>query len=333
MEYLKSLYHYLLITSPPLLLGILVAGFFHQLVNAQTLKKKLGDSKFYSVFIAALWGIPMPICSCAVIPMSVSLRKSGAGNGATSSFLISTPESGVDSILMTYAMMDFPMTIIRPFFSLMTAILAGMAQIFNNFNLKEDRDESCQKIDNKKKESKIKSAINYGFGDLIDDISFWLVVGLLMGSFIDYFFSPNIFANFNGLSGKLLILLIGIPFYICASASTPIAASLVLKGMSPGTALIFLLVGPATNISNILVMQKYIGKLGVFINIAVISVVSFGGSYLVDFIYSYLSLTIDFKVANHVNDKGYYIIQVVSSIILVILLIKGVYKSKIKKWL
>ena len=286
-----------------------------------------------SILKAAVLGIPLPLCSCAVIPTAVALRKGGAGNGATSSFLISTPESGVDSIAMTYAMMDIPMTIFRPLAAFLSATLAGLMQLlFNPHRLPEEQEKkatSCCKNEspsNLTKKGWVK-LMKFAFVDLVDDMAIWLGIGVLIGASIDWIAPSDWFASASGLVGRLTIILIGIPTYICASATTPIAASLILKGISPGSALLFLLVGPATNISNILVMQKYIGKRGVFINIMSIALVALAVSYGVDFIYRHFQLSLDFNISSSHGKEGFAWWQHGAAIALSLLIVKGTFKG------
>ena len=195
------------------------------------------------------WAFPLPLCSCAVIPSAVTLRKSGVKTGPTSSFLISTPETGVDSIMVTYAMMDFPMTIMRPLAAFISASTAGLFQFFfNDFEYKETETVKLAAATNQKlvrnQSSKVlalnlKKAVRFGFVDLLDDISNWLFVGILLGACIDFFIPVDLFLELDEFWAKLAILFVGIPMYVCASATTPIAAALMAKGLLLGRHLYF----------------------------------------------------------------------------------------------
>lgn len=332
MGFLNSFWNYLVISSPFLLLGIVVAGLLHSFVRLSLIQKLMGGKKFSSIFTASLIGVPLPLCSCAVIPTAVSLKKSGASNGATSSFLISTPETGIDSLALTYGLIDIPMTIIRPVAAFLTAIVAGILQfIFNeddkvkveNFKEREIHQESFLK--------RLKAGISYAFNDLMEDMALWLAVGILVGAIINYFVPAETFSIFNGWQGKLFILAVGIPTYICASATTPVAASMILKGMSPGSALLLLLVGPATNISNILVLQKFIGKKGVLINVLSIAIISLALSFLVDFMYDYFAWPLDFKMTEGHAHGEVALWEQLSAVFMAILIIRGIYKEEILK--
>lgn len=342
MEFIKILANYILTMSPYLMLGFLVAGIIHVFISSERIKKSFGARGFLGVFKASLLGVPLPLCSCAVIPSAVTLKKNGATNAATSSFLISTPESGVDSILVTYAMMDLPMAIIRPITAFASAFIAGTLQLF--FNDKEYEGTTAQvktsccgpksdcssskKIERDSFAAKIAKTVKFSFIELVDDLAGWLFVGIVLGACIEYFLPVNLFEGLNPTMGRLVILAIGIPLYICASASTPIAASLMLKGMSPGMALLFLLVGPATNISNILVLSKYIGKKGIIINIASIALVALAASYITDALYSTFNWSIAFNMQdNHLEHSSWY--EIALSVGFVILLLRSLLKNNL----
>lgn len=338
MAFLEVLWSYMLVSSPYLLIGLLLSGFIHIYIPMAKVKKWLGGNSISSVFRAAIIGIPLPLCSCSVIPTAVTLRKSGANNAATSSFLISTPESGVDSISLTYALMDLPMTVLRPVAAFFSAFVAGILQLIFNKDFEINESEQTEEKEHTHcstkivQESKLKRAMYYGFGKLVDDISVWLVIGILAGALINFFIPQDFFMNFTSNQNRLLILLIGIPLYICATASTPIAISLMLKGISPGVALLLLLVGPATNIANIAVLQKYIGKKGVIINIVSIAIVGIVFSYIADYLYlTYFSLDFLKEFSSH-EHSHFSLWEQLSAVLLTLLLFKGVYNEKIKRY-
>lgn len=337
MSYLNVLWSYLLVSAPYLLFGLLISGAIHQFISVEKVKKWLGKNTFSSVFKAAIVGVPLPLCSCSVIPTAVTIRKSGASNASTSAFLISTPESGVDSISITYALMDLPMTVIRPIAAFCSAFFAGLLQYkFNDFVLPEEEKEEVKSCCAKTKPtseaaslgSKFAGMFKYGFGKLSDDIAGWLTIGILLGALIDFIVPENFFMNMGMVENRIMILLIGIPLYICASASTPIAVSLMLKGLSPGSAILFLLVGPATNISNIAVLQKYIGKKGVLINIFSIVFVALIFSFLVDYLYmNVFTLSLNEVLHEHNHSGAWW--EIASAVILVVLLAKGIWFEEV----
>ena len=337
-NYINAFWDYIVVTAPYLLFGLLASGVLHEFLSLSRFKSFLKGEGMGPVFKAALIGIPLPLCSCSVIPAAATLRKDGASNGATSSFLISTPESGVDSILITYALLDLPMTIIRPIGAFITAVVAGAAQnIWNPFQSKsEQKVESCcgSKTAKKKVKSPLdhgKDAVKYAFQDSSDDLAFWLLIGIALGALVNVLVPEEVFYQSNGLLGRVILLLIGIPFYICASSSTPIAASMMMKGMSPGCALIFLLAGPATNFTNMAVLQNHIGKKGVLINVIVIALVSLGLSYLVDYLYVTYSWPLNFSLDVH-HGHEHLSFSEVTGVFLILLMAKGIYKERLAKY-
>ena len=336
MEYLSVLWSYILVSAPYLLFGLFFSGLIHQFVPLSKVKKWLGEKNFSSVFKASAVGVPLPLCSCSVIPTAVTLRKSGASNGATSAFLISTPESGVDSISITYAMMDLPMTIIRPIAAFFSAFIAGILQfVFNDFEYKDQEEVKAACCSKSKQVTQkhgvlatTKDVFRFGFGKLSDDIALWLTIGIFLGALIDFVVLENFFTSMGMIENRAMILLIGVPLYICASASTPIAVSLMLKGLSPGSALLLLLVGPATNISNIAVLQKYIGKKGVLLNIFSIVIVALVFSFLTDWLYgNFFKLELNEMLHQHEQKGAWW--QIICGVFLSFLLIKGIWKEEV----
>ncbi len=338
MEFVNSFWKYLVISAPYLIFGLLIAGFIKSFISEKMLQKLLGGNGMGSVVKAALFGIPLPLCSCSVIPTAAQLKKSGVNNGATSSFLIATPESGVDSIAVTYALMDPFMTVIRPVAAFFSAFFAGALQLIFNKDGGEKIEEvksCCGSKKNKEPEKltftqRIKVMVSYAFNNLLDDMVLWLLFGIVVGSIVDIFVPSDFFATMGVNGQKALILAVGIPLYICASATTPIAASLVLKGMSPGTALLILLVGPATNLSNIMVMQKYIGLKGIGINIFSIAVVALGMSYFTDFFYNFYDINVNFKLTAAGHEHIHYgMMDNFFAGIFLLLLLRGIFRTKV----
>jgi len=232
------------------------------------------------------------------------------------------------------------MTILRPIAAFVSAFFAGTLQyLFNNVDYVEDVEQQktcCKKnknesVNNKSMSEFISRVFNFSFIEIMDDIAIWLSIGIIAGAGIDYLVPPNLFAEFNGIMAKLVIVVAAVPMYICASATTPMAASLVIKGMAPGTALILLLLGPATNISNLLILQKYIGKKGIILNLVAIVIVTLIFSFSVDYLYSYFNLLIDFTIGHdeHLHQHGYSMVQKISSLIFVLLLLRSLIVGKL----
>ncbi len=261
--------------SPYLLLGFLFAGLLKVFLPQRFIDNNLAKPNFKSVLYASLLGIPMPLCSCGVIPTGVSIHKNGASKGATNSFLISTPQTGVDSILATYSLLGLPFAIIRPLVALFTGVLGGM--LTNQLESKKESqptnlevetcsDGSCSTNENalleQNNSSKFKQVFQYAFVDFLQDIYKWLLIGLLLATVISVLVPNNFFEHFigNQMLEMALILLVAIPIYVCATGSIPIVAVLMLKGLSAGAGLVFLMAGPATNIATITVLRKTLGK-------------------------------------------------------------------------
>jgi uncharacterized membrane protein YraQ (UPF0718 family) len=386
--------------APYLIFGFGVAGFLNAVISDKKITDYLGSQagKVRSVVNASLAGLPLPLCSCGVVPAAMSIRKRGANRGATLSFLISTPETGVDSIAITYALLDPLMTIFRPLATLATAILAGLADNFLIGEKAEKKDskkqgkktgvlafttligasvqgnkcnssscscskstdpenaktgvtetsdrkielkpaevktlhvkneviekESAKGIKNlalqcsvqqkdhsscgcagyvceaqksgtgKNKESlknQFISGIKYAYIELPGEIAKWMLIGILLAGVISYAVPENFIQNYlgGGIESMLVMLLVGIPIYICATASTPLAASLIAKGMSPGTAFVFLLAGPATNAATITMVARFLGKRTAVLYLGVISLCALGAGFLLDWLYIQLGV-------------------------------------------
>ncbi|MFH1033684.1 MAG: SO_0444 family Cu/Zn efflux transporter [Pseudomonadota bacterium] len=290
--------------------GLVVGGLLKAFLDPGTVARHLGRGRYAPVFRAALWGIPLPLCCCGVLPASASLKQQGASNGAVTSFLISTPETGVDSMAITYALMDPLMTVARPVAAFITASATGLAQ-----SLLEDPTRAPagapapaeaaapQDLGDLAPASgpaasgslgrKLLQGLGYAFGELWGDLAGWFLVGLLLTGLITVLLPPDFLARHmgGGLGTMLIMLVAGVPIYICASASTPVAAALILKGISPGAALVFLLAGPATNLTALTVLWNFMGKKATVIYLAGISVFSVLCGLALDQAYALLGLT------------------------------------------
>lgn len=338
--------------SPYLFLGFLIAGILHVLVPDEKVLSYLGESagKIRSVVNASLMGLPLPLCSCGVVPTALSLKKRGATKGATLSFMISTPETGVDSIAITYALLDPIMTVFRPLATLFTAIAAGIVENFSSGAEKKMllskplvmmqapatqgcgcscSGGACSSNGSKNAVSGIVAGIKYAFVDLLGDISKWLIVGTVLAGIIAYLIPEEIISSYlgGGIYSMLIMLLIGIPLYICATTSTPLAAALVAKGMSPGTAFVFLLAGPATNAATITMVMKFLGKKTAMIYVGMIAVCSIGFGLLLDSIY----LGLGIQAAAIVGSGGDIVppyIQLAFALVLLPLMTYGIVRKK-----
>lgn len=257
--------------SPYLLLGFTLAGIMHAFVPAAMYNRYLSGNNFRSVLNAAILGVPLPLCSCGVIPTAMSLRKDGASKGAIISFLIATPQTGVDSIAATYSLMGLPFALLRPFAALVTALFGGTLANYVNKNNGAVKSESaeqgcCAKENEVTFAQKIGTAARYAYVEMMQDIGRWLVLGLVVAGLITVFVPDSFFSLFadKPLVSMLMVLLFAIPMYLCATGSIPIAVALMLKGLSPGTALVLLMAGPAVNVASLLVIGKVMGRKSLF---------------------------------------------------------------------
>ena len=252
--------------APYLLLGFLFAGILYAWFPSHKVARYLGKNNTASVLNAALLGVPLPLCSCGVIPTGVSFYKNGASKGSAVSFLISTPQTGVDSVLVTWSLLGLPMAIIRPIIAFVTGVFGGV--LTNRMEKKEDRNIPHIKhveLENGKKIGVI-GMLRYAFGEFLEDIVKWLVIGLLFAALIAVIIPDDFFLRFlsNDYLSMLIILIASIPLYVCATGSVPIAAVLMLKGLSPGAAIVFLMAGPATNAATISVIGNSMGRKTLF---------------------------------------------------------------------
>ena len=277
--------------APFLLLGFLLAGILHVWVPNRIYVPKISKPNFASVLWASLFGVPLPICSCGVIPTAIALRREGASKGASVSFLISTPATGVDSILATYSLLGLPFAILRPIAAFVTAMFGGVLTNFASRNEtagiavaehKESHDHEhhghnhcgCDHHDHcecgastgaivkKSFVQKVRETIEYGLVNMVGDVSKWLMIGLLLGALISAFVPNELFLALREypILGMICVLLLAMPMYTCATGSIPLALALVAKGITPGAALVLLMAGPATSIASMLVVGKAFGK-------------------------------------------------------------------------
>ena len=369
-------------SAPWLLLGLLIAGLLKMFVSMEWMNKQLGGYGFKTVVKAALFGAPLPLCSCGVIPAAVGLRRAGASKAATTTFMVSTPETGVDSVSVSYILLGPFMAIVRPIAAVISAIVAGLLvgpdskddEITHHSDAHQANDEkaSCcssktaqpvvepkttccsSKQEKAKAESsccssqststphehahhhgeqdipqgffkKIWAGIHYAATDLVRDTTIWLLVGIFFAAVVKTYVPEDFLAQHgSGIVAMLVMIAISVPMYICATASTPIAAGLLLAGISPGAVLVFMLAGPATNIATLGVVTKELGKralygyLGGVIGVAVIA----------GFITDYVVERFGFVVAPQIGEQHAMLPQsvvAISGIILAILMGKVIY--------
>lgn len=323
-DILIASWHLFQMAAPYFLLGLLIAAVLHAYVRASQIAKYLGKPTVRSIFLASLLGVPLPLCSCGVVPAAMSLRKQGASKAATVSFLISTPESGIDSIAVTYGLLGPLMAFIRPLAAFLTAFAAGLAVQFG------DPSANIRSLPHAAPAARmgLRAGFAHAFGTLLADIAPWYLFGMLLGGALDLFVPADLIADYlgGGWQSLLLMLALGIPMYICASASTPIAASLMLKGLSPGAALVFLLAGPATNLSIFPTLTKFLGIRAVLLYLAAIIVVTFALGLLTDALLAPGAILARFApIAPHEHLASGSIWPLVSSIALLLLMARSLW--------
>jgi uncharacterized membrane protein YraQ (UPF0718 family) len=308
----REAWQFLSEASPYILFGLLTGGLVKVFLSTEFIAEHLGRGRFLPVLKAALLGIPLPLCSCGVLPAASALKKGGANNGATMAFLVSTPESGVDSISISYALLDPIMTVARPVAGFLTAVVAGVAENLMGpagekhaisprpASLRPVGDCGCGPACGNGKPahkttclSKIKKGLLYAVNDLWGDMAGWFFLGIFLAGVIAVLVPDDLASRYlgGGLEAMLVMLVVGIPLYICATASTPIAAALIFKGVSPGAALVFLLAGPATNITSLSVLLGIFGKRATAIYLSSIAVISVLCGVTLDAVYAFYALS------------------------------------------
>ncbi|EQB39142.1 permease [Sulfurimonas hongkongensis] len=341
IEFFSALYNLSNAMALYIIFGLAIAGIMHELVPETLVTKHLGSESIGSVIKSTIFGIPLPVCSCGVIPLASSIKKSGASKGATLSFLISTPITGVDSILATYGMFGWIFTLYRVITSMIIAMLAGiLTNIFDkeiiNEKVVEEKKDSCCSSSNCSNESEVKQkfsfkkAIEYAFVNLLSDIAKPLLWGLIIGAIITISIPENLSAiliEYSWLS-YIITIAIAVPMYVCATASLPIAAALMLSGVSAGAAFVFLSAGPATNTVTIGVVKKMLGTKSLYIYLGTIIFGSVIFGLGLDFVFDINS--IDTKSLVHVHEEV-SLLEILSSIVLWTLMLYFIFKPYFKK--
>lgn len=330
-EYANELFYLVAEMAPYLLLGFLFAGILKVYLPQRNVQKYLGKPGFKSSLYATLFGIPMPLCSCGVIPTGVSLYKNGASKSATSSFLISTPQTGVDSIFATYALLGLPFAIIRPIVALITGVFGGL---LSGWADKKQLDSGATPGGNTASaevrlsgKEKVKTIFRYGFGELVEDIAKWLIIGLMLAALLSVLIPESFFSNYigNPFLEMGIVLAASIPLYICATGSIPLAAVLLMKGLSPGAALVLLMAGPATNIATMTVIGKSMGRRALVLYMVAI----IAGALVFGFLINWLLPASWFSVAHlheHAHDFLPEWLTIGSAIVLLVLILGALYR-------
>jgi len=324
-----------------ILFGLLVAGVMREFISDDYIRKNLGGSGLMPSIKATVLGLPLPLCSCSVIPLAASLRKSGAGRGAVTSFFISTPMTGADSVIATYGVFGW-------FVALLRVISAGSAAIFAGFFIDKSTDEkadfqmqqgsSCSSgccsssAPVKEKVSilgRLKNIFNYAFLDLLDDLAFPLITGLLMAALITLFITPEIASSTGGIvAGYLFAFAVGVPLYVCSISAIPVALSLMVAGFSPGAAFVFLAAAPATNMVTLSVFGKLMGRRGLLIYIA--SIVFFTLLTAIGVDYLYLNGGLELSQFHHHEESATTLSKATAAMFIVVTSLMAI-RSKIRK--
>jgi hypothetical protein len=273
--------------APYLLLGFLVAGVLSVMIPAGFVERHLGRRGWRQIVKASLLGVPLPLCSCGVIPVSASLRRHGASKGATVSFLASTPQTGVDSIMATYALLGPIFTLFRVITAFVSGVVSGLfSEAFDHSEDQNGNAESCDNCDacHPAARGRIYRILHYGFVALPRDIGKAVLLGVLISGLLGALLPEDFFAAHvgPGLPSMLLMLVIGIPLYVCSTGSIPLAFAMMRLGISPGAALVFLVSGPATNAAALATMWRILGKRTVLIYLVVIAVTSLAAGLLLN---------------------------------------------------
>ncbi len=299
--------------APYLLLGFVVAGLLSVFISPVWMERHLGGRGLGPIFKAALFGIPLPLCSCGVLPVGASLRRHGASRGATTAFLLSTPQTGVDSVLVTWTMLGPFFAVFRPVAALITGLCGGVAvQAI-------DPDEHTLAIDSLPPDTRpsglvprLRAAITYGLETLPGDIGKALIIGLILAGVLGALVPPTALNSYLG-QGPLAILvmmLVGVPLYVCATGSVPIAATFIFLGASPGAALAFLIAGPATNAAALTTVARVLGRRAAAIYLATVAASAFGCGMALDWLLPKAALALPFlagpaHVHEHVSLWGH----------------------------
>ena len=276
--------------APYLLFGFGVAGVLSVVLSPETVEKHLGGRGLWPVVKATLFGIPLPLCSCGVIPVSASLRRHGATRGATTAFLLSTPQTGVDSIFVTLGLLGPLFAIFRPIAALVAGIVGGaVVTAADKESLEDAGDNGCQEAccTGKGEGGPVYRAAHYAFVTLPADIGKPLIIGLLAVGLISAFVPDDFFAGTvgTGLGAMLAMMILGLPMYVCATASVPVAVALIAKGVTPGAAFVFLMTGPATNAAAIATIWKVMGHRTAVIYLATVMLTALGAGLTLDYLF------------------------------------------------
>jgi uncharacterized membrane protein YraQ (UPF0718 family) len=291
LRFISSIWETLREMSPYLLFGFLMAGILSVVIRQEIVERHLGGRGLPQVIKASLFGVPLPLCSCGVIPVAASLRRHGAGSGAVTSFLISTPQTGIDSIMVTLSLLGPVFAVFRPLVSFVSGIFGG--SLVTYFGDEGDSGAHAVRCAGDcsaagERSNAITRILRYGFVTLPRDINRALIIGIVIAGAISALVPDDFFATVlgGGIVTMLVMMAVGIPVYVCATASVPVAAALIAKGISPGAALVFLMTGPATNAATIAMVWKVLGRRTAVIYLGTVAGCALAAGMLLDGIYA-----------------------------------------------
>lgn len=330
LEIISEIWNFFLIVSPWLILGLFIAGLIHSFIGEEFIRTHLGGSGFLPILKATIFGIPLPVCSCSVIPIAAGLRKDGASKASTMSFLVSTPTTGIDSIFVTYAFMGGVFAIARPLSALFAGLLIGMLVYITE---KKSNPPIAQKYKHGRHLHlslivRLKSTFIYGFKVLPQDMSRTLLLGIVVGGILSAVIPVDFAKEYlsNPLIAYPLMIAISIPIYVCAVGSVPIATALLMKGLMPGAALAFLIAGPATNTITMGFVAKKLGKRVFVLYLVSITVVAIISGMIIDAVLPGITGKQIVVRGRHLP----YLVQVVASVILSVILLLNLFHKKDK---
>jgi uncharacterized protein len=313
--------------APWLLLGLGIAGILHLWIPDNFVKRHLGHGRSSAVFKAVLFGVPMPLCSCGVIPAALGIKKQGAGDGAALGFLISTPQTGVDSIMVSMSMLGLPFALFKLVSAFIIGIVGGLLAHFSDSTIDKTIETANNSLESPPRT--VRELFNFAIDDLLKLIWRWLLAGIIISAAITTWLPKDFFQNYlsdNILIAMLLVLLISLPMYVCATASVPIAAALVANGMPTGAALVFLMAGPASNVATIGTVYRVFGGKKLFVYLASITIGSLLCGWLFDAVIQ--PGTVQATMQHHKSG----IISIVAAIILLLLMLRFAI-IELKAWL
>jgi uncharacterized membrane protein YraQ (UPF0718 family) len=338
-EFLNICWDILVDSSVWMLFGFFMAGLLRAFVPTDLVARHLGRERRGNVFKAALFGVPLPLCSCGVIPAAAGLRRQGASKGATASFLISTPETGVDSMAVSWALLDPLMTVLRPISAFLTAMLTGLLidavekETAPSLVLTPPASPSSCAAGGCSCAAKPVAASwwnrfmdgqRFACNDLLEDIAPWFALGILVAGAITVYLPEDLgqILPGGGMTSMLAMLAVALPMYVCATASTPIAAALALKGFSPGALLVFLLAGPATNAATIVMVSRLLGRKPAVIYVVSIIVATLACAVAADAVYLWLGFEIHAWLGETGGDQ-HGLVSILAALVMLAMLIRA----------